>query len=133
MQAVLDQAPHQPLRQIGRMAPPRSKLRNTNAFLVEHREARGMKLAEVAAAINAITGKPTQDESTIKRYERGERGLRPEMQRAFAQVFDISVAELFEPPRSTRSIDRHLEGQPPEVWAMIEATVAAILSKLPPR
>lgn len=94
--------------------------------ITAHREAAGLTLEAVALKLNEMANVDTHTKGTVGRWERGERGISPKNQRYLAELYGVSVAKLHEPPVS-RSIDRLLEGQPPEVWRQAEALVKALM------
>lgn len=67
-----------------------------------------MKLDEVADALNERLGEATQNKSTVSRFERKERSFTVDVEKAFADVFGVSVSALYDPPRTHPDLNQML-------------------------
>ncbi len=107
--------------------------RRHSAFLREHREAKGWNGPEMARRMNEALGVHTWDKSVVARYERRERGLSPDLEDAYAAVYECSIAELYEPPlpADVPNIHKMLReaNADHEVWRLIGALTEATLAR----
>ena len=84
-------------------------------FLREWRVKKRLTQQQLADLLpSGKDGKPTGKDQ-ISRWERNERGMTMDVQVALAQALGIEAPDLFRNPESRSSIDKMLDGIPPEL------------------
>jgi transcriptional regulator with XRE-family HTH domain len=88
-------------------------------YLKEWRELRGYTQEELADRAGTT-------QSTIGKYERGERRPDIDVLAAIAEALDLRADDLLRDPHRP-SADRLLRGQPPEVIGQVFKVIAALI------